>query len=93
MELHLGKISESDPASYDLLFDFFEKARAKAACAKRLATAELIAWLRILGMTGFHTATSAQRRELLERNLSFLVKTEDDLDAAKELLERTQTAL
>lgn len=89
VELHLGKINEQAKASYDLLLDFFEKAREKSV-RKAPATAELIAWLRILGMKGFHTADAAKRRELLERNLPFLVKTKDDLDAMKELLEKTQ---
>jgi MoxR-like ATPase len=92
VELHLGKISEQTKNSYDLLFNFFEDAREKSV-RKAPATAELIAWLRILGLKGFHTATSAQRRELLERNLSFLIKTKDDLDAVKELLAKTQTEL
>ncbi|HRD79953.1 MAG TPA: MoxR family ATPase [Saprospiraceae bacterium] len=89
VELHLGKISEQAKDSYNLLFDFFEETREKSV-RKAPATAELIAWLRILGMKGFHTADAARRRELLERNLSFLVKTKDDLDAVKELLEKTQ---
>ncbi len=87
VELHLGETPPEAEASYDLLLDFFEKARQKSV-RKAPATAELITWLRILEMKGFHTEKDpGRRRELLERNLSFLVKTKHDLDAVKKLLQ------
>lgn len=92
VEMHLGKTTSDTQASYNLLLDFFENARHKSV-RKAPATAELITWLRILEMKGFHTEKDpGRRRELLERNLSFLVKTKDDLDAVKELLQNITVA-
>ncbi len=52
---------------------------------------ELIAWLRLLGDDGYLTQTdAAKRRALVEQNLSFLVKTRQDLEAMEELIESTK---
>ncbi|MCW5924717.1 MAG: MoxR family ATPase [Saprospiraceae bacterium] len=90
VELHLGKITPETKKGYDQLLTFFEKAREKSV-RKAPATAELVAWLRILGLKGYLTSNNAdERRKLLEHNLLFLVKTKDDLDAVKELLKNTE---
>ena len=89
VELHLGKITPETKAGYDQLLAFFEKVREKSV-RKAPATAELIAWLRLLGAKGYlSSGDDARRRELLEYNLSFLVKTKDDLEAVRELLKNT----
>jgi len=86
VETHLGKITPETKDGYDRLLAFFEKAREKSV-RKAPATAELVAWLRILGLKGYlHSNDADERRELLEKNLLFLVKTKDDLEAVKELL-------
>ncbi|MEM9920404.1 MAG: MoxR family ATPase [Bacteroidota bacterium] len=86
IEIHLGEITKETKTAYDFLIDFFEKARNKAV-RKKPATAELIAWLKLLEMEGFHhEQDQGKRKHMLERNLSFLVKTKDDLEAIKTLI-------
>lgn len=86
VEVHLGKVPDAAQESYRRLIKFFEDARSKSV-RKAPATAELITWLRILNIEKFHVAATAERRRLLERNLSFLVKTKDDLEAIQGLLD------
>lgn len=57
----------------------------KRAVRKPPATAELIAWLRVLEMQGFMSANDAGKRERLLDNLSILVKTREDIEAVKGL--------
>lgn len=87
VELHLGnEITNETKEGYDKLISFFEKARDKAV-RKKPATAELIGWMKLLSMDGFLTETNdAKRKEMLQRNLAFLVKTKDDLEAIKQLI-------
>lgn len=90
VELHLGQITPETRAGYERLLAFFERAREKSV-RKAPATAELVAWLRILGLKGYLTNSNTdERRRLLEQNLMFLVKTKDDLDAIKELLKNAE---
>ncbi|HMQ47107.1 MAG TPA: MoxR family ATPase [Saprospiraceae bacterium] len=73
-------------AAYDKLFQFFQTVREKAL-RKKPATAELIAWLRLLGDDGYLSQPDADaRRHLVEQNLSFLVKTREDLEALEGLI-------
>jgi len=55
---------------------------------KSPATAELIAWLKLLQIKGFWSADPATQRQLKEDNLSFLIKTKDDLDAVHKVLKQ-----
>jgi len=90
VEMHLGKITPETKEGYDSLLAFFEKVREKSV-RKAPATAELVAWLRILGLKGYLTSNDAdERRKLLEHNLLFLVKTKDDLEAVKDLLKTVE---
>lgn len=90
VELHLGAITPETKQGYDRLLAFFERAREKSV-RKAPATAELVAWLRILGLKGYLTNTNTdERRRLLEQNLMFLVKTRDDLEAVSELLKNAE---
>lgn len=63
----------------------------EAVINKRPSTAELLNWLRVLGLEGLlapieqagsFSALTADQRETLKRSLSVLVKTTDDIDAA-----------
>ncbi|PSR11592.1 MAG: MoxR family ATPase [Bacteroidetes bacterium] len=84
---NLGQnVTEHTQEAYDRLFEFFHQVRGKAV-RKKPATAELIAWLRLLGDDGYLTQPDAAiRRQLVEQNLSFLVKTREDLEAIDELI-------
>jgi MoxR-like ATPase len=84
---HLGNvITEKTKAAYDDLFTFFYEAREKAV-RKKPATAELVAWLRMLGRNDyFKLEDEAAKKSMLLHNLSFLVKTEDDLRAVRKLI-------
>jgi len=86
VELHLGQgaTAASDEA-YRELITFFENVRSKSV-RKAPATAELVTWLRILGMDTYQQADPTRRRELLERSLPLLVKTKDDLEVARSLI-------
>jgi hypothetical protein len=53
---------------------------------KKPATAELIAWLRLLGMKNYFEESKTNQRKMLEHNLSFLVKTQEDLEAVRKLI-------
>lgn len=86
LEKHLGQPTAATRAAYQELLDFFFKARA-ASVRKKPATAELIGWLRLLELNGyFEERDDDQRREMELYNLSFLVKTREDLEAIKAIL-------
>jgi MoxR-like ATPase len=57
-----------------------------AAVRKSPATAELIAWLRILELQNYMEQNDKKQQEMLLHNLSVLVKTKDDLEAVKDYL-------
>ncbi|RMF26838.1 MAG: MoxR family ATPase [Bacteroidetes bacterium] len=65
------------------LIGLFGKIRSKAV-RKPPATAELIAWLRILEMQDFLSQDEDSQNRLLLQNLSILVKTKEDLDAVRQ---------
>lgn len=64
------------------LIDRFGEVRKKAV-RKPPATAELLAWLRILGLQKIQDLDSAENQQKLRDNLAILVKTKEDLDAIK----------
>jgi MoxR-like ATPase len=53
---------------------------------KAPATAELIAWLRILEVKGYLEESAENRKDLILDNLSILVKTKEDLKAIRDFL-------
>lgn len=71
----------------DSLVDRFDDIR-KASTRKKPATAELVSWVRMLGMNGYMEKTPADQKELMLQNLSILVKTQEDLVAVKELINK-----
>ncbi len=86
VEKHLGRITPETEKAYADLFTFFEQVRSQSV-RKKPATAELIGWLKILGMNGyFKTNNPAEQKQMLAYNLSFLVKTLEDLEAVRKLL-------
>ncbi|MEM9834939.1 MAG: MoxR family ATPase [Bacteroidota bacterium] len=86
LEKHIGKPTGDTKKAYDELVQFFFDARS-ASVRKKPATAELIGWLRLLELNGYFEVSDPQeRKRMQEYNLSFLVKTREDLEAVKKLI-------
>ncbi len=86
VEKHVGRITPETEKAYAELFAFFDQVRHHAV-RKKPATAELIGWLRLLGLNGyFQTTNPEKQKQMLQYNLSFLVKTLEDLEAVRKLL-------
>lgn len=85
VQKRLGVITPATENAYGQLIRFFLDARDKSV-RKKPATAELIAWLRLLGLKNYFEQNDTRQRELLQHNLSFLVKTQEDLEAVKKLI-------
>jgi MoxR-like ATPase len=81
---HLGDSTSYTDQALRELIDHFEKVRRQAV-RKPPATAELLAWLRILGMHELGTATPQARQGRLKDYLSILVKTKEDMEAVRSL--------
>jgi MoxR-like ATPase len=86
VELHLKGITTETEAAYKVLENYFFEVRDKAV-RKKPATAELIGWLKLLNINDYFTEKTSndQRKKLIEHNLSFLVKTQEDLEAVKKI--------
>lgn len=71
----------------ELLQELIEKFKTirEQSVRKPPATAEMLAWLRILEIGGVTEKDAAQRTQQLRQNLSVLVKTKEDLDAVRGL--------
>ncbi|TXF87800.1 AAA family ATPase [Neolewinella aurantiaca] len=85
VEKHLGKASGATAQAREELLKFFYDARAKAP-RKKPATAELLGWLELLEMQDYASKSEAEKKRLQEYNLSFLVKTQADLEAVRTLI-------
>ncbi len=83
---HLGSYTAETEAAHEELLQFFQGLREKSV-RKKPATAELIGWLRLLELSGYFDKDKQAQKEILLHNLSFLVKTQEDLAAAKKLWE------
>lgn len=68
------------------LLDVFNHIRLQSV-RKAPATAELIAWIRILEMQGYMNNPENGQQDLILQNLSVLVKTREDLLAIKKFLQ------
>ena len=77
-----GKQTKFTGTALDSIIKKFDAVR-KNAVRKPPATAELIAWLKILEMHEFLEKDDVGQRDLLLNNLSVLVKTKEDLEAVK----------
>lgn len=82
---HLGEPNEHTEAARKELIDFFYDARS-AAPRKKPATAELLGWLELLELQDYAAKTPEERRQLHNYNLSFLVKTQEDLEAVRRII-------
>lgn len=81
----LGEASAAFSETYlDDLISKFEEIRKKAA-RKAPGTAELLAWLRVVGLQNITDFDSPENKRRLKENLSILVKTKEDYDAVKEV--------
>lgn len=69
------------------LIDKFMEVRKKAS-RKAPGTAELLAWLRVIGIHKIESLDDEKNREKLQRNLSVLVKTQEDYEAVKDVFAR-----
>jgi MoxR-like ATPase len=67
------------------LMEVFHQVRGESI-RKAPATAELIAWLRILEVKGYLEESGEDRKGLILDNLSILVKTKEDLKAIRDFL-------
>lgn len=85
VEKHLGKATGATATAREELLKFFYDARAKAP-RKKPATAELLGWLELLEMQDYAAKTDEEKKRLQEYNLSFLVKTQADLEAVRSLI-------
>jgi MoxR-like ATPase len=74
------------------LVTVFKEVR-KRSIRKSPATAELIGWLRILEIQDYLNQDIAGQKALIEKNLSILVKTREDLDAVKQYSKEILNAL
>lgn len=86
IERHLGAVKPETETAFQELLDFFHQLREKTV-RKKPATAELIGWLKLLSLHKYFEKDETAQKEMLLHNLSFLVKTQEDLTAARKLLE------
>lgn len=82
VKTQLGGSTKFTAEMLDFLIEKFNAVR-KRSVRKAPATAELIAWLRILEVQHFMEAGEAKQRQQMLDNLSILVKTREDLEAVK----------
>lgn len=87
LQRHFGTETDFTQQGYTELLKFFGDVREQAV-RKKPATAELIGWLKILSMKDYFNQPSDKQQQLLRHNLSFLVKTQEDLAVARKLLEK-----
>lgn len=80
----LGAATKYTDTLLEDLIGQFKNVRQQAV-RKPPATAELIAWLRILEMNQIMSIDASQHKEQLRSHLSVLVKTKEDMEAVKEL--------
>lgn len=83
----LGKAGDQLGAEQlDQLVKLFEDVRKKAA-RKAPGTAELLAWLRVVGMQQIQALDTEEKKRQMRDNLSILVKTREDYDAVKDVFQ------
>jgi len=82
VKTQIGSPTQYTEKALDFLIEKFNAVR-KRSVRKAPATAELIAWLRILEMQNFMQAGEAGQRQKMLDNLSILVKTREDMEAVK----------
>lgn len=76
----LGEGSKYTDQTLDSLIDLFNEIRENSV-RKKPATAELLAWVRILELRDYLEANDAEQKKIMRQNLSVLVKTQEDWKA------------
>jgi len=84
----LGGKTQYTEAALNSLIEAFEQIR-EASVRKAPATAELIAWLRILEIQGYLEKDKQSQKDLMLQNLSVLVKTKEDLEAVRAFVRKS----
>lgn len=84
VQTQLGESTQFTATALDQLIQQFSNIRDKSV-RKKPATAELVAWLRILGLKDYMGKDEQGQKELMLQNLSILVKTEEDLREVSKL--------
>ena len=82
----LGKAAEPLEKNLDELVSRFETVRKKAA-RKAPGTAELLAWLRVIGMQELQNLDTPEGKRKMRDNLAILVKTKEDYDAVQDVFQ------
>lgn len=82
VKTQLGHSTQFTEQMLEMLIEKFNAVR-KRSVRKAPATAELIAWLRILEVQHFMEASEVKQRQQMLDNLSILVKTREDMEAVK----------
>lgn len=87
LEIAKSQLGAATQYTDDLLEELIEKFKSvrTQAVRKPPATAELIAWLRILEMNKIMDKAADQHKDQLRSHLSVLVKTKEDMEAVKGL--------
>jgi len=75
----------TDKALNDLISKF-EGIRDRSN-RKKAATAELVSWIRMLGIAGYMDKGASAQKKLIRQNLSILVKTQEDLEVVLKRLD------
>ena len=84
----LGEASAAFSDQYlERLIEKFEEVRKKAA-RKAPGTAEMLAWLRVIGLQDIQHLESAENKRKMKENLSILIKTKEDYDAVKDVFDK-----
>ena len=86
IKAQLGEGTKFTDGALDTIIATFNEIRENAV-RKKPATAELLAWLRILELRDYLEGNSAQQRAIMKQNLSVLVKTQEDWKAIHRLFE------
>lgn len=86
LQRHLGDHTDYTDQMHQELLAFFKAIRDKKV-RKAPATAELIGWMKFLGIKDYFNQPRATQKQMMLHNLSFLVKTQEDLRVARELVE------
>lgn len=87
VKANLGQSTKFTGEALEKILKLFKTIRSTAV-RKSPATAELVAWLRILEISGYLEKDPQAQKEQLLDNLSILVKTQEDLRAVEDMLKK-----
>lgn len=87
VKANLGSSTKFTGEALDKMLVIFKSIR-ETAVRKSPATAELVAWLRILEINDFTKMNDKEQKEQILNNLAILVKTQEDLKAVEDMLRK-----